>query len=143
MTAETARGYRQLLYTLLFVIFLRACTPWDEWMLNHTTLDGAEPRVTITVSPRFQHAPMGGGGARVNISVRVPRTAQNRRIRVEVDGTKFRAFEQDCSLPDGACGGFWPIRDLPAGDYEARAILLAWEGEWKTYSDRFVFQILE
>lgn len=119
-------------------------------LLAGIALGAEERRITISVNPRFQHASMGAGVARIEVKVGGPKNPYNRRIRVEVDGPKFRAFEQDCSLPEGACQGIWSIRDLPSGSYVAAVGLLAWEptgkpgeGEWKQYTDRFEFQILE
>ncbi len=112
-----ARACRQILFTLLLCVFLRACVPWFQ---EDTDLDAqgvtAMPTITIDVSPHVQLVTSYKTGS-VAIHVTVPRDARNRVVCVVVDGPMFRAscweqvgreapFRQEFSYPG-----------LPAGEY--------------------------
>lgn len=153
----TGRDWRFLLYTFLLCVWLRACTPWDEYMVG--TVEGAaqqdtrtaaqqdtlpEPTIEVEVSPRFTLLRVGQGTASVLFRVTVPRNPQNRVLCVGIDGTMYRL---SCMThgPSGQYRQEFPYRSLPAGDYVAFGELQwvdAAKGERKTSVSRFEFRII-
>ncbi len=146
MTPETARGLRQILYTVVLVVFLRACTPWftPEAEPAQESTKPPVPTIRVEVYPRFTLLVVGHGTASVRIKVTVPRNPQNRVVCVAVDGPVYRS---SCWEHDGSerYRQEFLYPELPAGDYVALGELQWVEqgsGERKTSVSRYEFRIL-
>ena len=110
MTAPQA--YRQLLYTLLLVAFLRGCTP----LLAET------PAITLQVTPKVQMVSIGGTGT-IRVKVTIPKNAQNRAVCVAVDGPVYRSSCFEHVGLGAATRVEWTFRGLDVGEYLAEARL--------------------
>ena len=109
----------------------------------HTLIADEPPPIRIVISPRAQIAPIHGTG-KVKVRVVVPPNAQNRHIRVELDGETYRAWEQDWVGEAGSQPREWAISGLLPGSYEGRAILVRVdaEGRRRQFLDTFPFEVL-
>ena len=104
---------------------------------------GAEDTpIRIVISPQVQIAPIHGT-ARITVRVVIPPNAQNRRIRVELDGETYRAWEQDWVGEAGSQPREWRITGLLPGSYVGRAILerVDGEGRRRQFLDTFPFEV--
>ena len=79
----------------------------------------AEVKPRITAYPK-----MAMGGKAVRIEVFIPRHPDNRRMRMEMDGPMFRAFEKDIDGEDGPVLFTITIESLPEGRYVVGAVVL-------------------
>ena len=119
MSPTLARGFRQILYTLALVAFLKSCTPW----LTGPEMDGAElPAIALQVTPKVQMVSYGGTGT-VRVQVIIPKNAQNRAVCVEVDGPVYRSSCFEHVGLEAASRVEWTFRGLDVGEYAAVATL--------------------
>ena len=75
--------------------------------------------LALSVSPRFSYAP-----ASLHLRATVERASANRLLHLELDGPFF--YRSSDFQIDGDAGPrtiWWEIRDVPAGDYLAIAVL--------------------
>jgi hypothetical protein len=87
--------------------------------------DPEHEKVTVKIRPVVLFA-----GGEVKTTVRTPRDARNRALRVIVEGTDYYA-SSDVQLDgvDAATSHQFTWRDLPGGPYRVDAILLREDGE--------------
>lgn len=97
-----ARGLRQIIYTLLLVLFLKDCTP---------LLTAGTP-VKIQVTPRIGSAPQ-----EIRIWLTVEPNADNRVACVVVDGPKYRSSCWELRGASAPKTTWLQFRDLPEGHY--------------------------
>lgn len=95
--------------------------------------DPEHNKVTVKVRPTVLWA-----GGEVRTTVRTPRDARNRELRVIVEGTDYYA-SSDVQLDgvDAATTHQFTWKDLPGGPYRVDAILLRENGEKTTVTDCF------
>ena len=140
MSPASARGVRQILYTLVLVAFLKSCTPW----LTEPEMDGAElPAITLQVTPKVQIVGVGGLGT-IRVKITIPKNAQNRAVCVAVDGPMYRSSCFEHVGLEAASRVEWTIRGLDPGEYDATATLERVEegsGSRKTSISRDSFTI--
>ena len=90
-------------------------------------------KVTVKIRPMVLFA-----GGEVRTTVRTPRDARNRELRVIVEGTDYYAAS-DVQLDgvDAATSHQFTWKDLPGGPYRVDAILLRENGEKTIVTDCF------
>jgi hypothetical protein len=95
--------------------------------------DTEHHKVTVKIRPLVLWA-----GGEVRTTVRTPRDARNRELRVIVEGTDYYA-SSDVQLDgvDAATTHQFTWKDLPSGPYRVDAILLRENGEKTTVTDCF------
>jgi hypothetical protein len=95
--------------------------------------DPEHEKVTIKIRPLVLFA-----GGEVKTTVRTPRDARNRALRIVVEGPDFFA-SSDVQLDgvDAATNHQFTWKDLPGGPYRVDAILLRENGEKSTVTDCF------
>ena len=95
--------------------------------------DPEHHKVTVKVRPTVLWA-----GGEVRTTVRTPRDARNRELRVIVEGTDYYA-SSDVQLDgvDAATTHQFTWKDLPGGPYRVEAILLREDGHKTTIVDCF------
>src|SRR5215212_221146 len=95
--------------------------------------DPEHEKVSVKIRPVVLFA-----GGEVKTTVRTPRDARNRALRVVVEGTDYYA-SSDVQLDgvDAATSHQFTWRDLPGGPYRVDAILLREDGEKTTVTNCF------
>jgi hypothetical protein len=95
--------------------------------------DPEQHKVTVKVRPVVLFA-----GGEVRTTVRTPRDARNRELRVIVEGTDYYA-SSDVQMDgvDSATTHQFTWKDLPGGPYRVDAILLREDGEKTIATDCF------
>jgi hypothetical protein len=98
---------------------------------------GAEEPEHQKVTVKNKPAVLWAGGE-VQTTVRTPRDARNRELRVIVEGSDYYA-SSDVQLDgvDAATTHQFTWKDLPGGPYRVEAILLREDGEKTTVTDCF------
>jgi hypothetical protein len=95
--------------------------------------DTEHHKVSVKIRPTVLWA-----GGEVRTTVRTPRDARNRELRVIVEGSDYYA-SSDVQLDgvDAATSHPFTWKDLPSGPYRVDAILLREDGEKTTVTDCF------
>ena len=95
--------------------------------------DPEPPKITVKIRPVVLFA-----GRDVQATVRAPRDARNRELRITVEGADYFA-SSDVQLDgiDAATTHMFTWRELPGGAYRVDAILLRADGERTTVTSCF------
>jgi hypothetical protein len=120
-----------------------AFAPFRQWVtlaavclvlpLGVRAEDPEQEKVTVKIRPLVLFA-----GGEVHTTVRTPRDARNRELRVIVEGADFYA-SSDVQLDgvDAATSHQFTWKDLPGGPYRVDAILLREDGDKTTVTNCF------
>ena len=94
---------------------------------------GADAPVTVAVRPTIAFA-----GGEVRTTVRTPRDARNRELRIIVEAPEYYA-SSDVQLDgvDAAATHQFTWKQLPGGAYRVEAILLREDGQKESYTSCF------
>lgn len=123
MTPQLARGFRQILYTLALVAFLKSCTPYlTEPEMDSAAEPADPPAITLQVTPKVQMVSYGGTGT-VRVRITLSKSAQNRAVCVVLDGPTYRSSCFEHIGLEAPSRVEWVVRGLDAGEYEAEARL--------------------
>jgi hypothetical protein len=102
-------------------------------MLLAAPAAGADAPVTVAVRPTVAFA-----GGEVRTTVRTPRDARNRELRIIVEAPEYYA-SSDVQLDgvDAAATHQFTWKQLPGGAYRVEAILMREDGHKETYTSCF------